>query len=213
MVHLHSFTFNDFAENTYILWDDAKRAVIIDPGCYYKQEQQQLEEFVRWKKLEVQQVLLTHGHIDHVLGVDYVCERYKVGLTMAEEDLPTLKAVPTYAPNYGFPLYKEVEPSSYCAVGEVISYGEIKLKVLFVPGHSVGHIAFYAAEEGFVIGGDVLFAGSIGRTDLPGGSFEVLEASIKRELFVLPKETKIYPGHGPVTTVGEEVKSNPYVRL
>lgn len=207
-----TFTFNPFSENTYILHDASKECVVIDPGCYGPQEQETLTAFIRDEGLKVVKLLNTHCHIDHVLGNKFVADTYQVMLAIHAADLPTLRAVPVYAPNYGFPDYEEVLPATYLAAGDVVQFGQTELQVKYTPGHAPGHIVFYHEASQTVIGGDVLFQRSIGRTDLPGGDYNTLLQSIRTQLFTLPDTVTVYPGHGPSTTIGEEKKHNPFLR-
>lgn len=207
-----SFTFNAFSENTYILSDETKECVVIDPGCYDKSEKQQLADFIKNEGLKVVRLLNTHCHIDHVFGNKFVADTYNVALEIHEKDLETLRAVPTYAPNYGFPNYEEQLPGAFLKEGEKVKFGNTELDVIFTPGHAPGHVVFYNREDKICIGGDVLFQNSIGRTDLPGGDFDTLIRSIKDELFTLPDDVTVYPGHGPETTIGHEKKHNPFLR-
>lgn len=209
-----SFTFNAFSENTYLLIDEATGATaIVDPGCYSRAEQQELQNYLETNKLKVELLLNTHAHIDHVLGNQFV-------LTLAPQtpfllhsaDLSTLRAVPTYAGTYGFPAYQPAEPTGELVAGQPVRFGQTELEVRFAPGHAPGHVVFYHAPTAQLIGGDVLFRGSIGRTDLPGGSHATLLGSINTELLTLPDETTVYPGHGPATTIGAERQSNPFLQ-
>jgi hydroxyacylglutathione hydrolase len=213
MLSLQIFEFNPFQENTIVLFDETKEAVIIDPGCYEKEEVDALDDFIESNKLKVKYLLNTHCHIDHVLGNDHVKQKYKVPFLTSEVELMVLKAVKTYSSNYGFPKYHETLPDSFLKEGDLVSFGNTKLSVLSVPGHSPGHIAFCYPEQNILISGDVLFLHSIGRTDLPGGNFQTLINSIHQKLFTLPDETIVYPGHGDPTTIGEEKISNPYCAL
>jgi len=206
------FTFNAFSENTYVLHDETGACVIIDPGCYDKKEQTTLRDFISKNNLKVTALLNTHCHIDHVFGNKFVLGTYQVPFLIHEADLPTLQAVPVYAPAYGFPLYEPATPTAYLKAGENVSFGNTQLKVLFTPGHAPGHVVFYNEEAKICLGGDVLFQRSIGRTDLPGGDFNTLIQSIRTQLLTLPDEVKVYPGHGPGTTIGEEKFSNPFLR-
>lgn len=212
-MNIQSFAFNAFEENTFVLYDETKEAVIIDPGCYEQAERDTLDQFIAGHQLQVKVLLNTHCHIDHVLGNDYVKDTYQVRLLIHKTEEPVLRAVKVYAANYGFPLYREANPDGFLGEGEVVRFGNTELEVLFLPGHSPGHVAFYNRKDGVIIGGDVLFAGSVGRTDLPGGSFDTLIQSIHRKLFTLPDQVVIYPGHGPATTLGEEKVSNPFCAL
>lgn len=210
---IKSFVFNPFQENTYILYDETGACVIIDPGCYEPEEKSELERFISSHNLKVQLLLNTHCHIDHVLGNSFVKEKYGTKLLLHKTEEAYLRAVSTYASNYGFFQYEASIPDEYIEENDVVSFGNQSLKVIFVPGHSPGHVAFYHAPSKSVIAGDVLFHNSIGRTDLPGGNFETLIDSIHRKLFVLPDDTTVYAGHGQETTIGFEKRTNPYCAL
>jgi hydroxyacylglutathione hydrolase len=213
MLRIVSFTFNGFAENTYLLIDEATRATaIVDPGVYSQAEQDTLRQYVAEHDLDVQYLLNTHAHIDHVLGNAFVLNTYPgIPFLLHALDLPTLRAVPTYAGPYGFAAYEPAEPTGELVAGQVIKLGESELSVRFAPGHAPGHVVFYDAAGGQLVGGDVLFKSSIGRTDLPGGDHNTLLKSIKEELLTLPNATVVYPGHGPSTTIGAERRSNPFL--
>ncbi|ARS36559.1 MBL fold metallo-hydrolase [Pontibacter actiniarum] len=205
-------TFNPFQENTYLLHDETNECVVVDPGCYERGEQEQLKKYIEEKGLQVVRLLNTHCHIDHVLGNKFVADTYNVGLEIHPEDEQTLRAVPAYAPVYGFPMYAEQLPASFLREGDTVKFGNTELQVLFTPGHAPGHVVFYNGPEKICIGGDVLFQGSIGRTDLPGGDFDTLITSIREKMFALPDDVTVYPGHGPETTIGYEKKYNPFLR-
>lgn len=213
MLHVKSFTFNPFEENTYVVYDETREAVIIDPGCFEKVEQQELSSFITSEKLSVKLLLNTHCHIDHVLGNYFVKQTYHVPLLVHSTEVPVLRAVKTYASNYGFPGYQEVLPDGQLEEGVAVTFGTSSLDVIFLPGHSPGHVGFYHAGQHLLIAGDVLFYHSIGRTDLPGGSTETLLSSIHQKLFPLPEDVVVHPGHGPVTTLGEERVNNPFCAL
>lgn len=213
MLQIKSFVFNAFQENTYVLYDETRACIIIDPGCYDKWEQDELVEFIEQNGLEVTMLLNTHCHVDHVLGNFFIKEKYKVKLYINAKDEPVLKAVKAYAPVYGMQQYQEAIPDAYLNEGDIVAFGKQKFTVLFVPGHAPGHIAFFNAENKVVISGDVLFKNSVGRTDLPGGNFDTLIASIHKQLFTLPDDVIVYPGHGPETTIGFEKKTNPFCAL
>jgi glyoxylase-like metal-dependent hydrolase (beta-lactamase superfamily II) len=213
MLSVHYFEFNPFQENTYILYDETGEAVIIDPGCYELDERKALDDFISSKQLKIKYLLNTHCHIDHVLGNNYVKEKYKVQFLIHEIELPLLRAVKTYSSNYSFSNYQETLPDAYLKETDHVKFGNTELSILFVPGHSPGHIGFYHSIQKILISGDVLFQRSIGRTDLPGGNFNTLINSIHQKLFVLPDDVKVYPGHGDPTTIGEEKISNPYCAL
>lgn len=213
MLYIKTFEFNPFAENTYVVYDDTLEGVIIDPGCYEREEKEELDNFITNEKITIKFLLDTHAHIDHVLGNYHVKEKYKVPFLMHKKDEPVLKAVKSYAPNYGFANYTEALPDQFLEEGDEVTFGKSKFSVLFLPGHAPGHIGFYNPSEKILISGDVLFRGSVGRTDLPGGNHETLINSIHQKLFVLPDDVVVYPGHGPTTTLGEEKISNPFCAL
>jgi glyoxylase-like metal-dependent hydrolase (beta-lactamase superfamily II) len=213
MIKIESFVFNPFSENTYVMSDETGEAVIIDPGCYERSEKEILTKYIDDNKLKIKYLLNTHCHIDHVLGNQFIKDTYTVPLLIHELDLPVLKSVKVYAPSYGFVAYHESEPDGFLKEGDIVSFGNTKLKVLFVPGHAPGHIAFYHEESKSLLSGDVLFEQSIGRTDLPGGSFETLIQSIHKKLFTLPDDVVVYSGHGNTTTIGEEKIYNPFCAL
>lgn len=210
MLQIQSFVFNPFQENTLILFDETKECVVIDPGCADESENRELKNFIDSNKLKVKLLLNTHCHVDHVLGNRFVKETYGVDLLIHRLEDVTLKAAQVYAPSYGFYNYQHQDADAYIEEGETIAFGNQTLVVLFVPGHSPGHVAFYNEENRVLIGGDVLFYNSIGRTDLPGGNHAQLLQSIHTQLFTLPDDVRVYPGHGPETTIGYEKKTNPF---
>lgn len=210
MLKVEVFVFNPFQENTIVLYDETKACVILDPGCYEGDEKKELTDFIRAQELDVKMLLNTHCHIDHVLGNAFVKHTYKTKLFIHRNEEFVLKAVSAYASNYGFHQYEAATADGYLEEGQSISFGNQTFTILFVPGHSPGHVAFYHADEKILIGGDVLFQNSIGRTDLPGGNFDTLIKSIHEKLFTLPDEVTVYPGHGPATTIGYEKRTNPF---
>lgn len=210
MVDVQKFVFNPFMENTYVLYDETGECVIIDPGCVEKEEENQLSEFIRSKDLTVTKLINTHCHIDHVLGNAFVKRMYTVDLFIHPIEEAVLKAVKTYASNYGFFQYQDSTPNQFLNNGDTVAFGNQQLEVLFVPGHSPGHIALYHPSAKILIGGDVLFENSIGRTDLPGGDFDTLINSIHQKFFALPNDVTVYCGHGSETTIGYEKRNNPF---
>ena len=213
MIFIKKFTFNPFQENTYVLYDDTKECIIIDPGCYEPHEEQELVDFITEKELNPVKLVSTHSHIDHVLGNKFVMDKFDVNLHLHAKDLATLESVSSYAINYGFMNYKPCKtPTHFLKEGEKLTFGNSELDILFVPGHAPGHIVFVAREEKFVINGDCLFYGSIGRTDLPGGDHQTLLDNIKSQLFSLPEDYLVYCGHGQETTIGFEKENNPFLK-
>lgn len=210
MLRVRSFTFNPFQENTYVV-DNGSEAIIIDPGCWNDEEFSQLDGYLKDNALRPSRLVLTHAHIDHILGNDRVYRAYGLKPWLHKLDLPILEMGQRTADLYQIPYDPSPDPEGFIKEGELISLGESTLEVRFVPGHAPGHVALYSKDDGFVISGDVLFQRSIGRTDLPGGDMNVLLESIKKQLFTLPENTVVYSGHGPSTTVGEEKRGNPFL--
>jgi len=214
MIQVHKLTFNPFAENTYILSDETNDCVIIDPGCYYQEERQQLKDYITSKGLKPVALWNTHCHLDHVFGNFFVSQEYGLELGAHELDMPTLAHMPIAANMYGITGYQQSpDPGYFIKENTKITFGNSELEVLFTPGHAPGHIVFYSAADKFVINGDVLFQGSFGRYDLPGGDFNVLKESIVNVMFNLPDDTVVYTGHGNETTIGIEKQSNPILMM
>lgn len=211
MSRIASFTFNPFAENTYVVWDETQNCVIIDPGCYTREEKKELSDFITRNKLKPKYILNTHCHIDHVLGNYYLSELYNIPLVMHAGEVPVLKAVETYADTMGIEYEVSPAASSFLADGDTFTFGNTTFDVLFTPGHSPASICFYNKREGYILSGDVLFLDSIGRYDLPGGNLDTLMQSIRQKIMVLEDVVNVYPGHGPETTVGRERKFNPFL--
>lgn len=209
MISIQTFTFNPFQENSYILWDNTKECVIIDPGCYGEDEQEQLLSFIRNKELKPVKLLNTHCHIDHILGNKIVAETFNLALEANEKEVEILEGSPKWALKYG--IVGDVSPKigKFLNEGDQVQFGNSVLDIVFVPGHSPGSIAFISHSNKFIIGGDVLFQGSFGRYDLPGGDVYVLAKSIQTKLFVLPDDYIVHAGHMGTTTIGIEKKTNP----
>lgn len=213
MLTVKAFTFNPVQENTYVLYNDEKQCCIIDPGCYFAEEREELRNFIAGSGLEPVLLVNTHCHLDHVFGNSFVNQAWRLPLHIHQNE----KAVLDYAPAAGMMWQLPVEAYKgeivYIKENDKISLGDDELEIRFTPGHSPGSLSFYSADGGFVISGDVLFNGSIGRTDLPGGDYDTLIQSIQAQLFTLPDDTKVYSGHGPMTTVGWEKMNNPFVKM
>jgi hydroxyacylglutathione hydrolase len=212
MLIVKSFTFSPVQENTYVLVNEQKQCCIIDPGCYFPAERDELKTGIEKAGLTPVLLLNTHCHLDHVFGNKFVHDTWGLDLHIHEKEKPVLEFAPLSGERWQLPFDNYEGPLVYLKEGNFIKIGEDALEIRFTPGHSPGSISFYSAESGFIIGGDVLFNRSIGRTDLPGGSMETLIESIRTQFFTLPDETKVYSGHGPVTTVGYERGNNPFVR-
>ena len=213
MIHVKSFVFNPFMENTYVLYDETREACIIDPGCYEEYEQEMLRKFISAENLKVTGLINTHGHIDHVLGNTFVAETYGVGLQIHPEDVAVLKAVEAYAPSYGFNHYQPLEPSVMLHEGDTVRFGTTEMEVMFLPGHAPGHIGLLNRSEKMLVSGDVIFRESVGRTDLPGGDHATLLDSIREKLFMLDDDIVVYCGHGPETMIGHEKRYNPFCAI
>lgn len=214
-MRIHAFTFNPFQENTYLLIDEAThQCAIVDPGCHDAAEEAALRGYLERQGLTPTVLLLTHSHIDHVLGLDFVTRTWGLAPHQHPLDADTLRSVPAYAPAYGFPRFRLPDVAALpLTPGTPVLVGQSALEVRFAPGHAPGHVVFYHAPTQALIGGDVLFNGSVGRTDLPGGNFDELARSIREQLYPLPDATTVYPGHGPSTTIGHEKRTNPFVRF
>ncbi|NNJ56353.1 MAG: MBL fold metallo-hydrolase [Bacteroidia bacterium] len=212
MITVHQLTYGPFAENTYILSDADNQAIIIDPGMYHPQENTAFFEYLNAKSLVPVRMILTHAHLDHVFGVNWVNSNYNLSPELNQDDKIIYDNAALVANQYGLQMEKLVPATIGLEDGSQIAFGGSTLDVIFAPGHSPGSVCFYSKEDGFVIGGDVLFQGSIGRTDLPGGNFETLITSIKSRLLVLPDNTIVYSGHGPLTNIGQERISNPFLQ-
>lgn len=211
MISIQSFTFGPFQENTYVLFDESKDCIIIDPGCYDHYEQNELAAFIDNNGLKPVKLINTHCHLDHVFGNGFVAKKYDLKLEINKHDKIVLDAYMTTAGLYNLRAEPSPAPSVYLDEGDIVKFGNSKLEILFTPGHSPGSITFYNHEQKFMIVGDVLFYGSIGRTDLPGGDYDTLINSIKDKLFSLGDDFKVYNGHGPTTTIGFERKNNPFL--
>lgn len=210
MLKIKSFVFNPFSENTYVVYNDHKNAFIIDPGNFTTEETRLLQNFIEENGLKIQNILLTHAHIDHVLGLQTVYNLYNVPVLLHETEKEILDRNPMDANRFGF-FFKPFEGEiQFLKENEVLKLDEDEFKILYVPGHSPGHIAFHNEAQKFVVSGDVLFEGSIGRTDLYKGNHEQLLESIRTKLFILDGDTKVYNGHGNPTTIGFEKDYNPF---
>jgi hydroxyacylglutathione hydrolase len=213
MLSVQPFTFNPVQENTYIVYNDAKECCIIDPGCYFASEEQQLVDFVESNGLTPLFLLNTHCHLDHIFGNRFIHKRYGLTLHLHKLEKQVLDLGPVSGQMWQLPFDNYDGELKYIAEGDTIKLGSEELEILFTPGHSPGHVCYYSKDHKFLIGGDVLFQGSVGRTDLPGGDFATLEESIKTKLYTLPEDVIVHPGHGESTTIGEEMKTNPFVKM
>jgi hydroxyacylglutathione hydrolase len=208
-VNLETLTVGPFHENCYVIGDqETGTGAVVDPG----DEAARIALAVEQTNLEISQILITHAHIDHVGAVGALVDEYACPVLMHAEAEPMLKQLPTQAFMMGLKFGKVPTVNRHVGDEEVLEVGGLKLKSLYTPGHAPGHLAFYVESEALVLSGDALFAGSVGRTDLFGGSIELLMRSIDERLLTLPDETKVYPGHGPETTIGDERRHNPFLQ-
>ena len=212
MITVYSFVFNPFQENTYVLHDESKECIIIDPGCYGSQEETMLEEYIASYELTPVRLINTHCHIDHILGNDFVYRTYGLRPEYHAAEQFVMNNMANVSRMYEISLEPSPDPIRYLEEGELISFGHSELLSILTPGHSPASLSFYSKNDGICIAGDVLFYGSIGRTDLPGGNYDTLIDSIMEKLMVLPDETIVYPGHGDSTTIGYERKTNPFLQ-
>ena len=209
-----SFTFNPFQENTYIVYDNSKECIIIDPGCYTNSEEKQIEDFIIKEELVPVMLINTHCHIDHILGNKFVHETWGLQLNMHKQEAPVLESSDATSKMYALDNFKGSNyPKTFLNENKKISFGETTLSILFTPGHSPGHICLYSKKNNLIISGDLIFKGSIGRTDLPGGDYNTIIQSINSKIIELPNETKIFCGHGPSTYLENEKKNNPFLNL
>jgi hydroxyacylglutathione hydrolase len=213
MLTVKAFIFNPVQENTYVLYNEQKQCCIIDPGCYFEKERDGLKTFIEKTALEPVLLLNTHCHLDHVFGNKFVSDTWGLPLHLHEKEKAVLDFAPQSGVIWGLSFENYEGELIFLKQGSKINIGGDEMDILLTPGHSPGSLCFYSSADGFAISGDVLFNGSIGRTDLPGGDYQTLIDSIHQQLFSLPDETKIYSGHGPMTTIGLEKMNNPFVRV
>jgi glyoxylase-like metal-dependent hydrolase (beta-lactamase superfamily II) len=211
MLKIQSFVFSPIQENTYVIYNESGKCIIIDPGCYFDEEKETLVGFINEHKLQPRVLLNTHCHLDHVFGNKFLAATFDLPLHIHEKEKPVLEFAPASGLMWNMPFDNYTGELIYLQEGDKIMLDDDQLEVLNTPGHSPGSISFYCAAQGFVISGDVLFRRGIGRTDLPGGDFEVLASSIRKKLYQLPDVVEVYSGHGPVTNIGEEKRANPHV--
>ena len=213
MVQIESFIFNSFQVNTFLIWDESGNCLVIDPAFYSEEEKGLFDDYIIQKGLKLEGQLNTHCHVDHVLGVQHIQSKYQCPFRAHQDDAKLVKNAPIMGEIFGL----KVEPLSgidqTIEDHEIIHFGNHMLESIHVPGHSPGSLAYYSKEGGFVITGDALFQGSIGRTDLPGGDYDTLIHSIKSRLLILPQETVVYAGHGSSSTIGFECSENPFLTM
>lgn len=211
MLTIHAFCFNAFQENTYVIYNEKKNAIIVDPGCYLKNEQDELAGFISENKLTPTLLLNTHCHLDHVFGNNFVSEQYGLTAHFHKNEQPVIDRLPQGGERWGVPCEPYKGPVQYIEQDEIIQLDDATFQVLLTPGHSPGSVCFYNKQQDFMIGGDLIFKDGVGRTDLPGCNPLDLISSIRTQILPLPDTMTIYAGHGPETTLGREKKANPYI--
>jgi hydroxyacylglutathione hydrolase len=211
MITIKLFVFNPFQVNTYVLSDETGECIVVDAACYTANEKSSLDQYIKTQGLKPVKLVNTHCHVDHVLGMRHMVDKYATGVEVHENDIKLLTGAQKHGIIFGFDVEEPPLVTEYLAEGKDVTFGNSVLKTLHVPGHSPGSIAFYNPDQQFIITGDVLFKGSIGRTDLPDGNYDQLMKSIYQKLMVLPPETDVLPGHGPFTTIHEEALNNPFL--
>lgn len=211
MISVEKFVVNPLGENSYIIADETGECIFVDPGFYYDEEYDEVKDFIKDNKLTPVKITNTHCHFDHIMGVEFVRNEFHIPFHAHADDAFWVDRATEQARMFGFEI-KPVSPvDKFFAENEFIEFGNSRLKIIHVPGHSPGHVVFYSEKDKILIAGDVLFYGSIGRTDLPGGNYETLISGIKEKLFELPDDTTVYCGHGPETTLGFEKNTNPFL--
>lgn len=211
MVKIEKFVVNPLAENSFVVSDETGECVFVDPGFYYEEEYDEIRDYISTNNLRPVKIVNTHCHFDHIMGVEFIRNEYRIPFCAHREDSFWVEKVIEQGEMFGFKMKAVAAIDEYLVENSEVSFGNTKLKIIHVPGHSPGHVVFYIPEENVLIAGDVLFYGSIGRTDLPGGHHETLVSGIKNKLFTLPAETKVFCGHGPETTIGFEQQTNPFL--
>lgn len=211
MIKIEKFVVNPLGENSLVLSDETGECIFIDPGFFYEEEHVEIKDYIATNKLKPVKITNTHCHFDHIMGVEFIRNEYKIPFWAHADDAFWIEKAIDQGKMFGFNM-KPVSPiDAFLHENEFIEFGNSKLKIIHVPGHSPGHVVFYSEKDELLIAGDVLFHGSIGRTDLPGGDYDTLISSIKTKLFALPDNTKVYCGHGPETTLGFEKENNPFL--
>jgi len=212
-MEIKAFQFNPFAENTFLLYDTSNEAILIDPGCYFPKEKEELSTFINDNNLKLTKVIFTHCHLDHAFGANYIFNTYtNISFEANKTEQMLLDSASDFATNYGLQMEKPPKLTNFISEGDIICFGKTELHVICIPGHSPGGLCFYNKEQGDLFPGDILFQGSIGRSDLPGGNHNQLIDGIKKKILYLPENVVVYPGHGEYTTIGNEKALNPYLQ-
>lgn len=211
MLKIEKFVVNPLQENSFIVSDESGQCIFIDPGFYFQEEYNEMQEYLKVNELNPVMIANTHCHFDHIMGVEYIRKRFDIPFKVHPDDAFLIVNAVEQGQLFGFDMNEVKAPDSFFQENEELIFGNTSFRIIHVPGHSPGHVVFYSEDAGILIAGDVLFNGSIGRSDLPGGNYQQLVSNIKNKLFLLPDKTKVYCGHGPETTLGLEKKSNPFL--
>jgi glyoxylase-like metal-dependent hydrolase (beta-lactamase superfamily II) len=211
MIKVEKFVVNPLGENSFIISDETGECVFVDPGFFYDEEHDEVREYIKSNNLTPVRITNTHCHFDHIMGVEFVRNEFKIPFYAHPDDVFWVEKAIDQGKMFGFEMKPVAPPHAFLAENDFVEFGNSKLKIIHVPGHSPGHVVFYSEAGKILIAGDVLFYGSIGRTDLPGGNYETLISNIKSKLFALPDDTKVFCGHGPETTIGFEKRTNPFL--
>lgn len=213
MTQIKIFTFNHFSQNTFVLHDDSKTAIIIDPGCYFDEEKDDLLKYINSNNLSVKYVVFTHCHLDHAFGAAFIHQKFpQIDFIGHKDESFFIDDAINQSLRFGIKMDQPPKLSKKLVDGDTLTFGNTNLKVIHVPGHSPGSLCYYDENQKILIAGDVLFAGSVGRSDLPGGNHDTLISEIKKKLLTLPEDVVVYPGHGPSTTIKTEKLSNPFLK-
>ncbi len=211
MIKVEKFEVNPLRENSFVLSDETGEAVLIDPGFFYREEKREVKEYIAGNNLKPIKIANTHCHFDHIMGVEFIRSEFDIPFCAHTDDSFWVEKATEQGNMYGFEMKPVSAIDEFLVEKEYLNFGNSQLEIIHIPGHSPGHVVFYSEKDKFLIAGDVLFYGSIGRTDLPGGDYDTLISSIKSKLFLLPDDTKVYCGHGPETTLGFEKTNNPFL--
>jgi hydroxyacylglutathione hydrolase len=211
MIKVEKFVVNPLQENSYIVSDETGQCIFIDPGFYFEEEFNEIKDYLAANNLNPVLIANTHCHFDHIMGVEYVRNEYGIPFKAHPDDAFWIEKAVEQGQLFGFKMKEVRAPDSFFQYDEELKFGNTSFQIIHIPGHSPGHVVFYNSDEKILIAGDVLFYGSIGRSDLPGGDSQQLVSNIKNKLFLLPDETSVFCGHGPETTLGFEKRSNPFL--
>lgn len=211
MLKIEKFVVNPLQENSFVLFDETGECIFVDPGFHFDLERDEIRSFIGDHHLTPVMIANTHAHFDHIMGVEFIRNEFNIPFKIHRDDRFWIDNATEQAGMFGFEMGPVQSPDFFFSENESVKFGNTELRIIHIPGHSPGHVVFYSEKEKILIAGDVLFYGSIGRTDLPGGNYQVLISGIKDKLFRLPEETKVFCGHGPETKLSIEKSSNPFL--